>query len=100
LDAVEVAAEGEVVHALPAAAALAVQIDGDDACPLAPADGKVAHRPGPGIDDQICLDTAHAGRDIFRLHPLLGNDVAAVDVAHLAIVNDTVGAAVARFQKG
>src|SRR5690606_14179837 len=66
LDTVEIAAEGEVVHALMAATALPVQIDGYDAGVFLPAYGEMRDGAYPCFSKQIRLYIAHAKRDILR----------------------------------
>ena len=66
LDAVEIAAEREVVDALLAAAALPVQVDRDDARALRLADGDDSGCADIGLQHQILLHLAHAGGDVFR----------------------------------
>ena len=65
LDAVEVAAEGEVVDALLAAAALPVQIDGNEPRAFGRADGKMADRAGISLQGEVLLDLADSGGNIF-----------------------------------
>ena len=92
LDAVEIAAEGEVVNALLAAAALPVEIEHDDVGALRVTDGDVADIAGVGLQQQILLHLAHAGVDILRLRAALRHFVTGVDIAQFAIVDDCIGA--------
>ena len=94
LDAVEIAAEGEVVDALLAAAALPVQVDGDDRRAFGLADRVVPDLAGRGLELQVLLLAAHAERDVGALDAALRHLVALVDVARLAVVDDGIGAAV------
>ena len=95
LDTVEIAAEGEIVDALLARAALPVQVKHDCRSARSLAHRDMANCARIRVEDKVLLDLAHAGIDIFRRHPALGNLVAPVDVAQFAIVDDPVSAAVA-----
>src|SRR5690606_8119222 len=91
-------AEAEVVDSLTAIAALPVQIDRDDARAFAPAHGKVADRAGRRFGYKVLLPAADAGGYVPARDAAFRHDVAAVDVAHLAVVHHAIGAVVASFE--
>src|SRR5690606_30993990 len=73
LDAVEIAAEGIVVDALVAIAALPVQVDRDEPGALLPANGNIAKRPGIGLKRLLLLRAPWRQIDKIPLHAPLGD---------------------------